>query len=294
MQKLMTRGMAAALGLATVFGGAAMAQQAANAPIKRALDNNDLPGPIDSLQDLQDSGKILFKLADTNNDNQISQKEAIDAGNLLVGGFFFRADTNGDGAISPEEGKAARDSLLQQKPLLRFVLERAKAANPAEAQQGATAAKGLANLLDTNNDKKIEASELRQAVQTGVQGLYASADTNRDGQMSPAEVNAAIIGAANAAAQAAFQAADTDKDGGLSKEEFTKGAQAPVNAIFAVFDADGDGKITPQEAERARQIITSQLKQLAVPEPGNSARNLIETGRPASSVAPVPAAAPRQ
>ena len=60
----------------------------------------DIPGPIDSLQDLQDTGKMLFKLADENGDNQISQKEAIDAGNLLVGGLFFRADTNGDGTLT--------------------------------------------------------------------------------------------------------------------------------------------------------------------------------------------------
>ncbi len=42
----------------------------------------DIPGPIDSLQDLQDTGRMLFKLVDENNDGQISQKEAIDAGNL--------------------------------------------------------------------------------------------------------------------------------------------------------------------------------------------------------------------
>ena len=57
----------------------------------RADDEKGLPGPIDSLGDLQDTGKMLFKLADTNNDNRISQKEAVDAGNLLAGGFFFRA-----------------------------------------------------------------------------------------------------------------------------------------------------------------------------------------------------------
>ena len=43
---------------------------------------------------------MLFKLADTNNDNRISQKEAVDAGNLLAGGFFFRADANGDGTVT--------------------------------------------------------------------------------------------------------------------------------------------------------------------------------------------------
>jgi len=40
----------------------------------------DVPGPIDSLQDLQDTGRMLFKLVDENNDGQISQKEAVDPG----------------------------------------------------------------------------------------------------------------------------------------------------------------------------------------------------------------------
>src|SRR5262245_12246018 len=86
----------------------------------------DLPGPIDSIQDLQDTARMLFKMADTNNDGQIAQKEAVDVGNLLVGGFFFRADANGDGTLTPEEARAARESLFQQKPLLRYILEKAK------------------------------------------------------------------------------------------------------------------------------------------------------------------------
>ena len=63
-------------------------------------------GPIQSIQDVQDTAKMLFKLADTNNDGQISQKEATDAGNLLVGGFFFRADANGDGVLTPRRSPA--------------------------------------------------------------------------------------------------------------------------------------------------------------------------------------------
>ncbi len=73
---------------------------------------------------MQDVGKFLFKLADTNNDNRISQKEAIDAGNLLAGGFFFRADANGDGTVTADEARAAREALFNQKPLLRFIFEK--------------------------------------------------------------------------------------------------------------------------------------------------------------------------
>ena len=75
-----------------------------------------LPGPINSISDLQDTAKMVFKLADTNNDDQISQKEAVDAGNLLVGGFFFRADTNGDGVLTEQEAQQARESLFASSP----------------------------------------------------------------------------------------------------------------------------------------------------------------------------------
>ena len=76
-----------------------------------------LPGPIDSLEDLESTGRLLFKLADTNNDNLISQKEAVDAGNLLVGGYFFRADANGDGKVTSEEARSAREKPVQPAAL---------------------------------------------------------------------------------------------------------------------------------------------------------------------------------
>ncbi len=90
-------------------------------------------GPIENVTDLQQTAKMLFKLADANNDGQISQKEAVDAGNLLVGGFFFRADANGDGVLTKEEATQARDALFAQQPLLKFVLERAKSPKAVQA-----------------------------------------------------------------------------------------------------------------------------------------------------------------
>jgi len=103
----------------------------------RADDEKGLPGPIDSLGDLQDAGKMLFKLADTNNDNRISQKEAVDAGNLLAGGFFFRADANGDGTVTRDESRAAREALFNQKPLLRFIFERTRDETQRQGSQAA-------------------------------------------------------------------------------------------------------------------------------------------------------------
>ena len=160
----------------------------------RRRQKGDLPGPIDSISDLQDTANLVFKLADTNNDNQISQKEAIDAGNLLVGGFFFRADTNGDGVLTEQEAQQARDSLFNQQPLLRFVLQKAKPTNLPQGNQAqnvqplasgtvndpARVAQSLVtdpmrtieNLLDTNHDQKIEASELRQRSRLGCRPCF--------------------------------------------------------------------------------------------------------------------------
>lgn len=279
--------LAAASGLAT-----AQAPSRAPAPAQ-ATDRptGELPAPLDNLKDLEQAGRMLFKMADTNNDGLISQKEAIDAGNLLVGGFFFRADLNGDGVLSQDEAKQARESLFKQQPLLRYIVERGKAAAKAEKggnDAGTDPAKAIGSLLDTNNDKQIQATEVRQAVQTAVQGFYAFADTNRDNQLSPTEVNAAIIGAARTAAQAMFQQADADHDGTLSRAEFDKAIVEPANLAFAILDADNDGKLSPQEAQQARQVVMTQLRMLIVPEPANSARNLLRTGVQPDQIAPVP------
>jgi Ca2+-binding EF-hand superfamily protein len=260
-----------------------------------AMAAGDMPGPIDSLQDLQDTGKMLFKLADANNDGQISQREATDAGNLLVGGFFFRADQNGDGKISRDEARQARESLLKQKPYLRFVLDRAKYTATHDNQrgnQGNTSNpdpyQALTSLLDTNNDRQLQATELRQAVQTAVQGMFAAADTNRDGQLSPTEINAAMYGMARTAVQTAFQAADADHNGSLSKEEFDKALTQPGNVVFDILDANLDGQLSQQELDRAGRVVASMVRRAALPEAPNSPANLISTGRRPSEVAPVP------
>jgi len=289
---------AAGMGLATISGYAraqAPPPQPA-APAANAADrpSGDMPGPFDNLQDIQETGRMLFKVADTNNDGQISQKEATDAGNLLVGGFFFRADQNGDGVLSQDEAKQARDSLLAQQPVLRYVIEKAKfQANQASGGNNPAAtnpAGALGGLVDANNDKQLQASELRQVVTTTVQGAFAVADTNRDGQMSPTEINAAIVGAARTASQAAFQQADTDRNGSLSHDEFNKSIIEPANIVFGIFDGNNDGQISQQEADGARRIIANQLRNLMVPEPANSARNLIHSGTSPDQVAPVPGA----
>lgn len=269
-----------------VLGIGALAAALLGAPVGVRADDDDAPGPIDSVQDLQDSGKIAFKMADVNNDGRISQKEAVDAGNLLVGGFFFRADANGDGVVAKEEAQQARDALLRQKPLLRIVLERAtkrgsaQPGQPAQAGQGNAHAQdvmqGVMSLVDTNNDGQLQATELRQTVQTGVQGLYAAADTDRDGQLTPSELNAAVTGMIQVAAQASFQAADKDDNGQLSQAEFDQSIIEPAHTVFRIIDANGDGQISQQESQNAQRTVSRQIRMLNVPEPANSLSNQIE------------------
>jgi Ca2+-binding EF-hand superfamily protein len=271
----------------------------------------DMPGPIDNIRDLQDTAKMLFKMADTNNDGLISQKEAIDVGNLLVGGFLFRADTNGDGILEPHEALAAREQLFRQQPLLRYVFEKARPQNVGGAAPGdvrnqppdqaarniaANPAQAIGNLLDTNHDRKIEASELRQAVQQAVQTLFLVADTNQDGQLSPAELNRAVGEAARTAVQVAFQTADTDRNGALSMEEFDKALTGPAHVAFGVLDANNDNQLSIDELQHAQQIIANQIQRLQVPNAPNSPLRQLQgtqtgtngIGRPGA----VPATAP--
>ena len=39
---------------------------------------------------------MVFMMADTNHDGQISKREATNAGNRIVGGFFFEAEATGE------------------------------------------------------------------------------------------------------------------------------------------------------------------------------------------------------
>jgi len=297
---------ALALAVAGLLPGVAIAQD--------RHKPGDIPGPIDSISDLQDSARMLFKMADSNNDGQISQKEATDVGNLLVGGFFFRADANGDGTLTPEEGRQAREALFAQQPLLRYVWEKGKPTSPPQGaatnnQPGegvrnlaANPARTIGTLLDANHDQKLEASELRQAVQMGVQTLFTAADANQDGQLSPAELNRAVGEAARTAVQAAFQAADSDQNGALSQAEFDKAITEPAHAVFRVLDSNNDNQISLDELQRAQQVIANQIQRLRVPQPANSPFRQIRSGTttgpqpgqgaPSPSTLPAPAAAP--
>lgn len=276
-----------------LFAFGALAFCSAGQPPDQHTGGNTL-GPADRLTELEDTGKVIFKLADENGDGQISQKEAIDAGNLVVGGFFFRADQNGDGVLSAEEARNAREAFLSSKPWLRYALDTAKTAKPAAGStkaQGSNLINMVASTFDTNNDKQLQATELRQAVQSVVQAEFALADTNRDGQISPSELNAAVIGLSRQVAQAAFQQADADNNGQISQAEFDKAVIEPARVAFKVIDLNHDGQISQQEANTASQVVINKVRNLtASPNQIQSQGNQF-LGSPApAGTTPAPAA----
>src|SRR3954452_22412889 len=81
----------------------------------------DLPNPMQLIRLVQTVGKTVFMAADVNHDDQISQKEAIDAANTMVGGYFFQAGRDGNGVVSQEEAKAVSDYFFNQNPWMRYV-----------------------------------------------------------------------------------------------------------------------------------------------------------------------------
>jgi len=263
----------------------------------REMDLQNIPSPMEAIRNIQNTGRMIFTMADVNHDGQVSMQEAIDANNLFVGGFFFRADTDGNGIVSPEEARAVTGRYLNENPWMKYVLGTLRAQarqkngqnsnQPNEGNQ-ANPIQGLVVLLDSNNDKQIQATELRQLVQTATQSIFAAADTNRDGQMSPSEVNAAVAGGIRSVAQASFQQADTDNNGQLSREEYDKAIFEPANVVFQIVDLNHDGQISQQEAQQIERAAISQVRMLRLPEPANSPTNLIESGRLPREAGPVP------
>jgi Ca2+-binding EF-hand superfamily protein len=257
----------------------------------RADDNplEDLPNPMQAVRLAQNALRTMFLAADMNHDGLLSQKEAVDANNLMIGGFFFQADKDGNGVVTREEAREIQDSYLNQNPWVKYAVETIQAQQKNVKDSSAIdPIQGFTALLDANNDKQIQASEVRDLVQSTVQGVFASGDTNRDGKMSETEIYAAMAGAARAWSQFAFQQADTDNSGSLSREEFDKSIVEPANLAFQILDLDHNGQITQQESQQTERTIISQLRMLRLPEPPNSPVKLIESGKTPEEAAAVP------
>jgi len=247
--------------------------------------------PMELVRDLQNTGRMIFVMADINHDGQISQKEAANTANLAVGGFFFEADEDGNGSVSQEEVRKIRESYLNQNPWMKYVVESLEAQAKQKNQQNSNQVNplaGLATIVDSNNDKQVQSQELRQFIQTVVQSYFAAADTNRDGQMNPSEVNASVVGVVRAMSQLAFQQADKDGNGQLSRDEYDKSIIEPANVVFQIIDLNHDGQLSEQEVQKTERIVVDQIRMVQLPEPDNSPTNLIESGKLPGEAAPVP------
>ena len=196
--------------------------------------------------------------------------------------------------MTRDESRAAREALFNQKPLLRFIFERTRDETQRQGSQPQIdqAKQTVMNLLDSNHDGNFSAPELRQAVQNSVQTIFMMADKNGDGQLDPAELNASVLDAGRAAVQTAFNVADLDKNGAVSQAEFDKAIINPAHVLFRIFDANNDNQISHDEMRSGMQILAREMRQLRVPEPGNSIPNQIRRQNAAQAAPPVVSPAP--
>jgi len=249
----------------------------------------DMPSPMETVRLIQNVGRTMFMAADVNHDGMLSQKEAVDANNTLIGGFFFQADKDGNGVVTEQEAREMQETYLSQNAWMRSIVEALQAQQKNSQNSNRTDPfQSFVALIDSNNDKQVQASEVRELVQTTTQSIFAAADTNRDGKMSPSEINAAVAGGARAAAQFGFQQADTDNNGSLSRAEYDKAILEPAHVAFQVIDLNHDGQISQQEADQTERMVITQVRMFQLPEPANSPTNLIESGKLPEEAAQVP------
>ena len=95
------------------------------------------------------------------------QQEAIDAANVIAGGFFFKADKNGDGVLSPDEARRAPRSTSARNrgsAMSSTAPSLQEPRQPVAGQPTATVANQnpVATFMasfNTNNDKQLQATE---------------------------------------------------------------------------------------------------------------------------------------
>ncbi|WP_437978354.1 hypothetical protein WMF11_18105 [Sorangium sp. So ce295] len=195
----------------------------------------------------------LIALADANGDRALSKDEALGLTNVVVGGFFFRADENGDGVVTPEEGRKVRAEFMDQNPAAAALFQEARKTT------GKSPFATLARLFDVDYGKPLAIAEARDAARGAVEDLYRAADQDRDGILSRAEANGVAWEGARALGRSAFEAADGDRNGRLTSQEFQAALQGPAKVAFTMADTNNDGQLTEEEAARAMGQLVQRL-----------------------------------
>ncbi|WP_438036493.1 hypothetical protein [Sorangium sp. So ce204] len=195
----------------------------------------------------------LIALADSNEDRALSKDEALGLTNVVVGGFFFRADENGDAVVTPEEGRKVRAEFMDQNPAAAALFQEARKTT------GKSPFATLARLFDVDYGKPLPIAEARDAARGAVEDLYRAADQDRDGVLSRAEASGVAWEGARALGRSAFEAADGDRNGRLTSQEFQAALQGPAKVAFAMADTNNDGQLAEDEAARAMGQLVQRL-----------------------------------
>lgn len=187
----------------------------------------------------------ISETADANRNGEIEKTEAYSAADFLVGGFFFRADKNFDGSLSPEEGRATRTELMNRSPTLAAVMRRA-----ATSENSAALAR-MADLVGIEYDKAVSSTEMREAAHQLVDELYRLADADKNGSLTQGEAFQAGWSRMRALGSSAFLAYDSDGDKNLTLDEFQAALKEPSRLAFEAADLNKDGRLTDADVSSA-------------------------------------------
>jgi hypothetical protein len=218
-------------------------------------------GGLASCQPSNEVGAIVTRwidLADADGNRQISRREAQSFTNFVIGGFFFRADADGNGVVSPDEGRAARSEFLSQYPSLAALLSQAR------SMTGASPFKAVADMVDVQYGKPLGADDARLAARGALDDLFRVADDDNDGTITPAEARAASWQGARALGAHMFRSADQNGDGRLDMAEFQRAVDSTTRVAFEASDLNDNGTLTQQEAAAA---LGGVVRRLGIPAP---------------------------
>ena len=176
--------------------------------------------------------------------------------NFLLGGLFFRADENGDGKVTPEEGRAARQEFSEQNAAAAALFKHAR---EFEQWTGTNPLVRLAQLADIQYDQPILAKDVKESAGSALSELYRLVDKNKDSLIGLDEARTASLAGARALGHQAFAAADANKDGSLELGELDSLLEASVKPAFTVADSNSDGKLSEEESALALAGVSRTL-----------------------------------